>query len=263
MDLEIKGKKALVCAASKGLGKATALALAAEGVELMLCARSVDTLTEVAAEAQKLSGLPAHVHGCDLTDAAARQGLIEQVKAQLGHVDILIHNTGGPKPTTVESTGLEDWQQGYNQLFPAVVDLNAAFIPGMKERKWGRIVAVTSTSVLEPIPMLAISNSMRSAVTAMLKTLADEVAGFGITVNCMAPGLILTDRTKGLMDSRIEKSGQSRDEYMKDYLKSVPAGRLGDPREFGAVAAFLCSEQASYITGSTLCVDGGKRRSTY
>lgn len=263
MDFGIKGKKALVCAASKGLGKATALALAGEGVELMLCARSKETLAEVAAEATKLSGKPAHTFGCDLTDENARRELIDHVRTQLGTVDILVHNTGGPKPTSVESTGQEDWQHGFNQLFPAVAELNAAFVPAMKERKWGRILAVTSLSVLEPIGGLAISNAMRSAVTAMLKTLADEIASFGITVNCLAPGLILTDRTQGLMDARVEKSGQSREEYMKDYLKSIPAARLGDPAEFGAVAAFLCSQQASYITGSTICVDGGKRRSTY
>jgi 3-oxoacyl-[acyl-carrier protein] reductase len=133
----------------------------------------------------------------------------------------------------------------------------------MRERQWGRIIAVTSLSVLEPIAGLAISNAMRSAVTAMLKTLSDEVAQDNITINCLAPGLIHTDRTEALFQARVEKSGQTRDDYMRAYLQSIPAQRLGDPADFGAVAAFLCSQPASYITGSTIAVDGGKRRSTY
>jgi 3-oxoacyl-[acyl-carrier protein] reductase len=262
LDLGLKGKKALICAASKGLGKASALQLAAEGVELMLCARSADTLKEVAEECGKLSKTKAHVQACDLTDPASRQTLIESTLRELAHVDIIVHNTGGPKPTSVEATSLEDWHHGFNQMFPAIVELNAAFLPGMKEREWGRIVAITSLSVVEPIASLAISNAMRSAVTAMLKTLSDEVASHNITVNCVAPGLISTDRTENLMNARVEKSGQSKEEYMREYLKSIPAGRLGHPNEFGSVVAFLCSEAASYITGSTICVDGGKRRAT-
>jgi 3-oxoacyl-[acyl-carrier protein] reductase len=263
VDFGIKGKKALVCAASKGLGRASALALAQEGVELMISARTAEALAEVATEAEKLSGKKPHICPSDLTDGASRNELIEATNSKLGYVDILVHNTGGPKATSAEGTTLDDWSHGYTQLFPAIADLNLAFLPGMKERKWGRIIAITSLSVLEPIANLAISNAMRSAVTAMLKTLADEVASYNITINCVAPGMILTDRTGALMKSRIERSGQTSDEYMNDYLKSIPAGRLGDPAEFGAVVAFLCSQSASYVTGSTICVDGGKRRSTY
>lgn len=263
MDFKIAGKIALVCAASKGLGRAIALALADEGVELMLCARSQDELEMVAKEARKRSGKDAHIFSCDLSQVKDRIQLIEEVQKKVEFVDILIHNTGGPKPTTVESTTLEDWDAGYQQLFPAVAHLNLTFLPGMKERKWGRIVAVTSLSVLEPIANLAISNAMRSAVVAMLKTLSDEVAKFNVTVNCLAPGLIHTGRTESLMEARMQKSGQTKDEYIAEYVKPIPAGRLGTPEEFAAAAAFLCSEQASYITGSTLCIDGGKRRSTY
>jgi len=261
MDLGIAGKKALVCAASKGLGRASAMTLAAEGVEVMLCARSQDTLEQVADEIRKGGG-KAHAHACDLADAGSRESLVQATKKALGQVDIIVHNVGGPKATTVEGTSPEDWEQGFKQLFPAIVHLNSAFVPAMKERKWGRIVAITSISVLEPIAGLAISNAMRAAVTAMLKTLADEVALSNITINCVAPGLIATDRAESLMQTRIEKSGLPREDYMKDYLKTIPVGRLGDPGEFGGVVAFLCSQQASYITGSTITVDGGKRRST-
>jgi 3-oxoacyl-[acyl-carrier protein] reductase len=263
VDFQISGKKALVCAASKGLGKAIALALAGEGVELLLTARSADLLKGAAEECTQAGSPKVATHVCDLTENSARAQLIEVVRKQLQHVDILVHNVGGPKPTMALDTSVEEWQKGYEQLFPAVAQLNMAFLPEMRKRKWGRIVAVTSLSVLEPIAGLAISNAMRSAVTAMLKTLADEVAADGVTINCIAPGLINTDRTDALMKARIEKSGQSQDDYMRDYLKSIPAQRLGDTGEFGAVAAFLCSQQASYVTGSTIAVDGGKRRSTY
>ena len=153
---------------------------------------------------------------------------------------------------------MADWRDGFERLFASVAQINQAFLPKMRTRRWGRIVTVTSLSVVEPIANLVVSNAMRSAVTAMLKTLADEVAAAGITVNCVAPGLIHTDRTEALVESRMKLSGQSRDNYMDDYLKSIPSRRLGKPEEFAAVVAFLCSEQAGYITGSTLCVDGGK-----
>jgi 3-oxoacyl-[acyl-carrier protein] reductase len=174
-----------------------------------------------------------------------------------------VHNTGGPKPTRAEETTDDQWSSGFHQLFESVIHLNQAFIPGMKERLWGRIVNVTSLSVLEPIPNLAVSNAMRSAATAMLKTLSDELAAFNICINCMAPGVIHTDRTEERLQAQIKQSGGTREQYLEDYVKSIPAGRLGTAEEFAAMVAFLCSQRASYITGSTICVDGGKRRATY
>ncbi len=262
MELKIKGKKGLVCAASKGLGRAIALALADEGVELIICARSADELAVVASEIATKTGLKPIVVVSDLSTSEDRAKLIAIAQAS-GGVDILVHNTGGPKPTTVETTSHEDWQAGFQQLFPAVAELNKAFLPQMKDKGWGRILCVTSLSVMEPISGLAISNAMRSAVTSMLKTLADEVAKHNVTVNCLAPGAIWTGRIESLIRTRREKTGQTEEEYMADYLKPIPAGRLGTPEEFAAAAVFLCSDQASYITGSTICVDGGKRRSTY
>jgi 3-oxoacyl-[acyl-carrier protein] reductase len=261
LDLKIKGKRALVCAASKGLGRAIAIALADEGAELVLCARSADELRAVATEIESKTKIKPSVIISDLSKETDRQKLISTTLSQ-GGVDILVHNTGGPKPTSVEGTTQADWQEGFQQLFPAVAQLNEAFIPHMKQNNWGRIVCVTSLSVLEPISNLAISNAMRSAVTSMLKTLADEVAKHNISVNCIAPGAIWTGRIENLIRIRREKTGQSEEEYMADYVKPIPAGRLGTPEEFAGAAVFLCSEQASYITGSTLCVDGGKRRST-
>ena len=263
MDFEIKGKRALVCAASKGLGKAVATALAAEGVELFLCSRDKSELSYTAAEIEKSVGRQIFYEPGDLSDAASREALIAAVKRVFPTLDVLIHNVGGPKPTTARQTTLSDWEKGFHQLFMSVAHLNEVFLPGMIEQRWGRIVAVTSLSVLEPIPSLAVSNAMRAAVTGMLKTLSDEVAEYNITVNCAAPGVISTARTEERIDTQIKASGGTRDLYMQEYVKNIPAKRLGTPDEFGAVVAFLCSQQASYITGSTICVDGGKRRSGF
>jgi len=262
MDFKIAGKKALVCAASKGIGKAVAQALAAEGVELFLCARDQDVLSATAKDIEAACGRKVHFQTCDLSDEASANSLIEAVMKTFNGIDILIHNVGGPPSTTALETRLDDYKSGFNQLFASVARLNEAFLPGMQERKWGRIITVTSLAVIEPIATLAISNAMRSAVTAMSKTLADQVASSNICVNCVAPGLILTDRTEDRVKALVAKGG-SREEHMADYVKAVPAGRLGTPEEFAACVAFLCSQQASYITGSTICVDGGKRRSTY
>lgn len=263
MDFGIKGKRALVCAASRGLGYASAKALAEEGVDLVITARDEEKLKAAAEELRKVSSVKIEFVACDLSVSADRQKLIEFTQSKMGGVDILIHNVGGPKAQSCEKTNTADWQEAFDQLFQPIVELNEKFLPGMKERKWGRILAVTSLSVIEPIANLVLSNGIRSAVTAMLKTLADEVATAGVTVNCIAPGLISTARTEALMDARRKLTGQTREEYLVDYVSSVPAKRMGDVDEFGAVTAFLSSAQASYITGQTICVDGGKRRSVH
>ncbi len=263
MDLGLKGKKALVCGGSKGLGFASAEALANEGCDLFIIGRDEASLKLAADAITAKTGIYVHYAVCDLMSANDRKVLVEEVHATMGQLDILIHNVGGPKASSVEDTSHEAWQDGFDRLFMPVVDLNAAFLGGMKERKWGRIVTVTSLSVVEPITMLAVSNALRSASTSLSKTLSDEVAKFGVTVNCVAPGMIQTGRIEELMQARIAKSGQSREEHIEGVNKSIPMGRMGQPNEYGAVVAFICSEQASYITGSTIYVDGGKRRSTY
>lgn len=263
MDLGLKGKKALVCGGSKGLGFASAEALAKEGCDVLLLGREEKSL-QAAAERLNLHGAgQAHWAACDLTSGASRAELVDKIRSLWGGVDILIHNVGGPKASTVLETSMESWQEGFDRLFLPVVDFNDKFLPGMKEKMWGRVITVTSLSVVEPIAMLAVSNALRSASTSLSKTLSDEVAKFGITVNCVAPGMIQTDRTEELMQARLAKSGQSREAYEADLFKTIPAGRMGSPEEYGAAVCFLCSNQASYITGSTLYVDGGKRRSTY
>lgn len=265
MELGIKDKRALVLGASRGIGNAIARELAKEGARVILSARTENRILAEVQSIKKEIADNSEVYGvaCDLDLSEARNSLIKEVEKRFGGVDILVHNTGGPSPSFTSETLEEQWQTGFDKLFQSVIGLNQAFLPGMKTNNWGRILCVTSLSVLEPIKTLAVSNAIRSAVTSMLKSLADEVAPFNITVNCIAPGAIATERLNELMEARIKRSGQSKEEYEKEYLESIPAGRLGTPEEFAAAAAFLASERASYITGSTICVDGGKRRSTY
>jgi len=263
MDFGLTGKRALVCASSKGLGKAIAKALAQEGARVFMCARNAAELIDAVNEVESVAQFPVTSMTCDLSESDQRDALIAQVQAAFGvnELDIIVHNTGGPKPSRPENTSTQDWQTGFDQLFQSVAHLNQAFLPGMMSKRWGRILCVTSISAFEPIDNLAVSNAIRPAVTAMLKTLSDEVAPYNITVNCVAPGMILTDRTEERIQSHLSQNPKSnREEWMRDCAKSIPAGRLGHPDEFGAPVAFLCSEQAAYITGSTLCIDGGRRR---
>mgnify|MGYP000010225405 CR=1 FL=1 len=262
MDLGIRGKKALVTGASKGIGRAVVQALSAEGVEIVAASRDQGNLEALAAGLWR-KNTPLHIFSSDLSQGESRKALIDYVGKTVGGIDILVHNVGGPKPSDTANTSHDDWQSGFEQLFQSVAELNGAFVPGMKERGFGRVLCVTSLSVMEPIAGLAISNSLRAAVTAMLKSLADELASSGVTVNCVAPGAIATDRLTDLMTARVARSGQSEEEYTREYLKHIPCGRLGTPEEFAAVVTFLSSMQAAYVTGSTICVDGGKRRSTY
>lgn len=265
MELGIKDKRALVLGASRGIGNAIARELAKEGARVIMAARTESRILAAVQSIKKEIADNSEVYGlaCDLDLGEARNSLIKEVEERFGGVDILVHNTGGPSPSFTSETAEEQWQTGFDKLFQSVIALNQAFLPGMKTNNWGRILCVTSLSVMEPIKTLAVSNAIRSAVTSMLKSLADEVAPFNITVNCIAPGAIATERLNELMEARIKRSGQTKEEYEREYLESIPAGRLGTPEEFAAAAAFLASERASYITGSTICVDGGKRRSTY
>ncbi len=261
MDLGLKAKKALVCASSKGLGKGIALLLAKEGAEVMLCARSQETLESALSEVRAVALAPVHAVPCDLSTDEGCRALINDAWANLGHVDILIHNVGGPPPSRVENTSLEAWERGFRQNFLSIAHLNQAFLPAMKERRWGRIVCVTSLSAFEPVNDLAVSNGLRPGITAMLKTLADEVAPYNITVNCVAPGMVHTDRIEERMADQLAKvPGTTRERLLDDLARSIPMGRLGRVEEFASPVVFLCSEHASYITGGTICVDGGKRR---
>ncbi len=263
MNLNLNDKNALIMASSKGIGKAIAYGLASEGVNLYLSARSLDLLTSIQTDIQDQYQVKVEIFPADLSNYNDRENLISAVKAKYSTIDIIVHNMGGPKPSTVLNTSIDEWTNSFNSLCLPIIHLNNAFIPGMIAQNFGRILAITSLSVIEPIDNMALSNSLRSFITAMLKTLANEIAKYNITVNCLAPGWIKTDRTDELLESRIQLSRQSKDQYLESHLSTIPANRMGNVTEIASLATFLCSNQAGYITGSTMCVDGGKRKSTY
>lgn len=257
-------KSALVCAASKGLGRASAIALAEQGYSLVVCARTENTL-QASAEAMREAGAASVTAVvADLTSEAGLQTLIGATwQAFSDGPDCLVLNTGGPSPSTASQTPLSAWPPGFQQLFMAPVTLVDAFLPALRKKGWGRIVAITSGSVLEPVPQLTVSNAMRSALTSYLKTLAGDIGADGITVNCVAPGFIHTDRIDQLAESQAAEGNSSKEAALDRFRSYIPLHRLGKPEELGALVAFLCSEQASYLTGLTIPVDGGKRFSLF
>lgn len=247
MDLGLQDTRALVTAASKGLGRACAAALAAEGARVFIVSRDEERLRA----AERETGAVGHL-ALDLSTAGAPERAVEAAAAALGGLDILVCNAGGPPPGTFESTAVDEWEVGYRLTLMSTVRLCKAALPLLVDSGRGRIVNITSISVRQPIPNILQSNAYRSAVTAMAKTLSGEVAGRGVTVNNLAPGTILTDRIHQLYAGNLE-----------ELASTVPAARIGDPAEFGAACAFLCSRQAAYITGQTIGVDGGALRGVH
>jgi 3-oxoacyl-[acyl-carrier protein] reductase len=256
MDLELKNRRALVTGASRGLGRAIALALAAEGAEVVAVARNLERLNELVAATRAGRGTIV-AHACDLADASA----IGALGAALERADILVLNTGGPPPGSAAGTADAVWIQQFEAMFLSAIRLTRLALPGMRQRGFGRILAVVSSGVIQPIPNLGISNALRSALVGWAKTLAGEVAGDGITVNCIAPGRIATDRVAELDQGRAKREGIDIGQVEKESRAGIPAGRYGDAAEFASVAAFLASPRASYMTGGVIRVDGGMIRS--
>ncbi|MFL5500279.1 MAG: SDR family oxidoreductase [Gemmatimonadaceae bacterium] len=257
MDLGLRGKIALVSASSKGLGRAIAEELAAEGANLVLCSRGEDALRQTAVSIRKSAGVTVVDVPADVSDGAGIERVTKTALDKFGKVDILVTNSGGPPSGSFESFTPENWEKATRLLLMSAVGLSRAVLPGMKERGWGRILNVTSIAVKQPIEGLMLSNSLRAAVTGFARTLANEVARFNVTVNNILPGYTRTDRVEDLARATSEKTGTSTAEAFAKWEREIPMGRLGDPREFAALAAFLASERASYITGSSIAVDGG------
>ncbi len=256
MDFGIAGRTALVAASSKGLGRAVAEELAAEGARVILCARGAEALAATRA-ALADSGAEVTAVAADLTDPLQVERVIEVGVQAFGPIDILITNTGGPPPGPFESHTPEAWSEAVRQNLDSVLNLTRSVLPAMKERRWGRIITITSVAVKQPVDGLILSNSIRAAVTGFAKTLANEVAPFGITVNNVMPGYTRTERLDQLAADIAERSGGSVEDAFSAWEGQIPLGRVGDPREFGALVAFLASERASYITGTSIAVDGG------
>ena len=262
MDLGIRGKVALVAASSKGLGRAVAEELAAEGADLVMCARGKDALEQTAQSIRQKTGVKVVAVSADVSDPADAARVVKAAFDEFGRVDILVTNSGGPPSGPFESFTLEIWDAATRLLLKSAIELTRAVLPGMKERRWGRILNITSIAAKQPVEGLMLSNSLRAAVIGLARTLANEVAPFGVTVNNLLPGYTRTDRIQELARAAGGgKAGASGTDIVSKWEKEIPMGRLGEPREFAALAAFLASERASYITGSSIAVDGGWIRS--
>jgi 3-oxoacyl-[acyl-carrier protein] reductase len=256
MDLGIKGKTALVLGAAGGLGSAISEALAAEGVNLALADMNGDAIESTLKVVRKY-GVKAMTITWNLADLASIEAHVARVEAELGGVDILVNNTGGPPPTTAAGQEPALWQQHFQAMVLSVIAITDRVLPGMRERKWGRVITSTSSGVVAPIANLGISNALRLSLVGWSKTLAREVGRDGITANVVLPGRIATPRITYLDEQKAKREGRSAEAVAAESTASIPVGRYGEPREYGATVAFLASTQAAYVTGSVVRVDGG------
>jgi len=263
MELGLQNKVALVAASSRGLGRAVAEELAEEGASLILCARAEGPLNEVRDSlSRKVAGRVIAVPA-DLSVAADVERVVGRGLEHFGHIDVLVTNGGGPPAGPFESLSREAWDAAARLVLASVIDLTRLVLPGMKARRWGRILNVTSIAVKQPVANLMLSNSLRAAVTGFARTLANETAAYGITVNNILPGYTRTDRVEQLAEAIGAKDGVAAEAVKARWEAEIPMRRLGEPREFAALAAFLVSERAGYITGSSIAVDGGWIRSLF
>jgi 3-oxoacyl-[acyl-carrier protein] reductase len=263
VELGLKGRAALVCGASQGLGRAIADALAAEGADLAVSSRSADKLAAVRDEIARATGVEVAVAAADLSEPDGPERAVTAAKDALGRVDILVTNTGGPPSGPFEDHGADVWRKAIAQNLESVIGLVRAALPGMKERRWGRILNLTSISVKQPVAGLILSNALRAGVTGFAKTIANEAAPFGVTVNNILPGYTRTERLVDLAEAIAGRTGKTVSEAYAGWEAEIPMGRLGEPAELAALAAFLCSERASYITGQSIAVDGGWIKGLY
>lgn len=257
MDLGLKGRRALVLGASRGIGRAIAAALAAEGAALALASRNRDALTTLAADLSARHGVPAYAIVADVADQARMDVLAEEAMLRLGGVDILVLNHGGPPVGPAVELSLEALQEQFTRMVVAPIRLAMRLLPGMRDRRWGRILTIGSSGMIQPLPNMVLSNTLRGAIVGWNKTLANEVAAEGVTCNILAPGAIETERLRETAGFEANRTGTSIEEVLAKRAATIPAGRLGRPEEIAAVAAFLASDRAAYVTGSIVRVDGG------
>lgn len=259
MDLGIKGRRALVCAASKGLGRACAMALAREGVAVTITARTQETLERTAADIRAASGAPVTTVVGDIATPAGREAAL----AACPEPDILVNNAGGPPPGDFREWDREHWMRALDANMLTPILLIRAVVDGMVARRFGRIVNITSAAVLSPIARLGLSNGARTGLTGFVAGLSRQVARHNVAINNLLPGAFLTDRLRSNAAADAAKAGRDVDELIAERAQGAPAGRVGDPAEFGEACAFLCSAHAGYIVGHNLLIDGGASNSTF
>jgi len=260
MDLGIKGRAAAVAASSRGLGRAVARALAAEGCAVAMCGRDEARIREAAEAVARETGARTLPVVADVGVAADCRRFIEQAAQAFGRLDILVTNTGGPKPGGFDGVDDADWDAAFRVTLGNVVNLVRASVPHMKKNRWGRVVNITSLSAKQPIDGLVLSNAFRPAVVGLAKTLSNELGRDGILVNNVCPGYTRTDRLDELAHVRAKAAGTTPELILAGLAQLAPLGRIAEPEEFAAVVCFLCSERASYLTGATIPIDGGAAR---
>jgi 3-oxoacyl-[acyl-carrier protein] reductase len=257
MDLGLRGKVAIVAAASKGLGRAVAEELAAEGAKLAICSRDAEAIEAVGHEIARSTGAEVLARAADVSRTADIGAFVDTVLRIYGRVDILLTNSGGPPAGRFESMDAGEWQKATELVLFGPIEFARRVLPGMKDRGWGRVLNVTSIAVKQPVENLMLSNSLRAAVTGWARTLANEAGASGVTVNCIMPGYTRTERVEELANVIAKREGIAPEKAVTRWEREIPLGRLGEPREFAALVAFLASERASYITGQSIAVDGG------
>ncbi len=258
MDLGIRGKRALVCASSKGLGRGCAEALAEAGVDLVMNARGTEALETAAEEIRTATGVSVTTVAADVTTAEGQQAVISAV----GEADILVNNAGGPPPGSWQDWDRDDFIKALDANMLAPIALIKALVPGMMDRGWGRVINITSQSVKAPIPVLGLSNAARTGLTGYVAGTSRQVAGKGVTINNLLPGIHATDRADALDGAVVKAQGITLDEARANRAANIPAGRYGTRHEFGAACAFLCSVHAGFIVGQNLLLDGGATNAT-
>ena len=265
MNLNLKNKNAIVCASSQGLGKAAALDLAEEGVNLAICSRNQDKINKVKEEIHQKIDQDVKVIALkvDLDSPDEIQGFYKQVENDLGLVDILVNNNGGPPPSTFEQLSDDDWQKAFNSTMMSCLRLSKLVIPNMKKNAWGRIINISSVSVKTPVNGLFLSNSLRMGVLGWAKALSDELAPHGVTVNTVCPGYTRTERVEAILETQSNSSGLKKEEIEKSIAENIPMKRVGEAEDLAGLITFLASEKADYMTGLAIQVDGGSARTFY
>jgi 3-oxoacyl-[acyl-carrier protein] reductase len=261
MDLGLQGRVAIVAAASKGLGRAAAEELAREGANVAICSRDQKSIEQAAAEIQALTKQQVLSRALDVTQSEAITTFVADVEKEFGRIDICVTNSGGPPSHPFADTKPEEWRTAVDQLLMSTVSFARETLPRMKKNHWGRFITITSSAVKQPVDGLLLSNSVRAAVVGLARTLANEYAAFGITVNNVCPGYTHTARLDNLAKTISARSNVKSEEVFAGWAHEIPTGRIGTPQEFAAVVAFLASERASYVNGTSIAVDGGLVRS--